>query len=292
MKCWRLDDAGALIECDRPRPLAGPGEVLIRVHAAGVIPTERGWYPTLYTKDGMPRRGAVPCHEFSGVVEGTGAEVFGMNDWFMDGAMAEYVVAPESAVASKPASLSHVEAASVPVSALTAWQGLFDRGKLAAGERLLIHGGAGSVGLFAVQLGRRHGAHVIATASAANLDFVMQLGAHEVIDYRAQRFEDAARDVDLVFDTVGGETLQRSPEVLKPDGRIVTIVSTEKDFPGFFIVEPNRTQLSEIAVMLDAGTLRTYLDTVVPFSQAAAAFGGKLEHRAGRGKIVVQMETE
>ena len=136
---------------DAPIPQPGPAELLIRVLAAGVIPTELGWYPTTHTRTGQSRTGAVPCHEFSGVVTGVGAdvgdletgrEVFGMNDWYSEGALAEYCVAPFFAVAPKPAALTHAEAASVPISALTAWQGLFERARLQPGERVLVHGGA------------------------------------------------------------------------------------------------------------------------------------------------------
>lgn len=155
----------------------------------------------------------------------TGQEVYGLNDWFADGAMAEYCTTKPSSVASKPPRLTHIEAASVPIGALTAWQGLFDRAKLQAGERVLVHGGAGAAGVFAMQIARFYGARVIATASARNIDFVSRLGAEQVIDYRAARFEERLQDIDVVFDTVGGETLERSWGVLKPGGRIITIAS-------------------------------------------------------------------
>src|SRR5207244_2617740 len=154
-----------------------------------------------------------------------GQEVFGMNDWYAQGATAEFCCAPPSAIAPKPARLTYVEAASVPIGALTAWQGLFDRARLQAGERVLVHGGAGAVGIFAIQLARLHGAHVTTTASARNLACVSQLGAEQVIDYRAVHFEDNIRDMDVIFDTVGGETLRRSWAVLKPGGRMITIAA-------------------------------------------------------------------
>ena len=153
----------------RPRPSAGRDELLIRVRAAGMISSELHWAPHWHSKSGEKRANAVPGHEFSGVVADSGQEVFGMNDWYADGAMAEYCVAPVSAVVAKPAMLSDAEAASVPNSALTAWQGLLDHSKLRAGESVLVHGGAGSVGIFAVQLARLHGARVVATASARRL---------------------------------------------------------------------------------------------------------------------------
>ena len=284
-----------------PRPNPGTGELLIRVHAAGVTPTELQWYPTSHDKAGGVRVNAVPGHEFSGVVEGVGEnvggltvgqEVFGMNDWFADGAIAGYCLAPHSSVVPKPASLTHIEAASVPIGSLTAWQGLFTRANLQPGERVLVHGGSGAVGLFAVQLARLEGAEVVATASARHREFVRSLGASQVVDYHTQRFEDVARDFDVVFDTVGGETLQRSWSVLKPGGRMVTIAAAgeattdERVKQAFFIVEPDQHQLAEIAARLSDGRLRTFVDAVVPFSRAADAFAGRVE-RSGRGKLVI-----
>ena len=305
MKAMRLmNEAGGatLVEEDVSRPRPGSGEILVRVRAAGVIPTELGWYPTTHTKTGEARRGAVPGHEFSGIVamvgEGVtgiaaGQEIYGMNDWFADGATAEYCLTLPASIVAKPKSLSHIEAASVPISALTAWQGLFDRAKLQAGERVLVHGGAGAVGIFVVQLARSRGAYVIATASGKNLAFVSGLGANEVIDYRKERFEDRAGKVDVVFDTVGDETLQRSWGVLKKDGRMVTIVSDVEgtDDPklkaAFFIVEPNREQLEEVAQMLDKGTLRTFVGATVPLEQAGQAYANGHVPKTGPGKIVV-----
>lgn len=179
------NQAPALVE-GAVQPQPGKGELLIRVFAAGVIPTEVEWYPTLHRKSGEPRTGAVLGHEFSGVVEALGEDVgglemgrqvFGMNDWFSDGAMADYCTAPFYAVAPKPARLSYEEAASVPISALTAWQGLFDRAGLRPGELVLVHGGAGAVGSFAIQLARQHGARVITTTSAGNAQLASKLGA-------------------------------------------------------------------------------------------------------------------
>ena len=162
MKILRLQDAGngpVLVEATAPQPRPGPGELLIRVYAAGVTPSELIWYPTTHTRNGEKRSGAVPGHEFSGVIAEVGQNVgpanagdpvFGMNDWFRDGATAEYCLARCSDVAPKPAGLSHIQAASVPIGALTAWQGLYDRANLQPGERVLVHGGAGAVGIFAV----------------------------------------------------------------------------------------------------------------------------------------------
>src|SRR5262245_30828990 len=207
MKTMRLSDSAqppVLVEETVPQPQPRRGELLVRVYAAGVTPTELLWYPTTHSKTGERRSHAVPGHEFSGVIAAVGEEtvgfaigqeVYGMNDWFADGALAEYCLTQPSSVAPKPPSLTHVEAASVPIGALTAWQGLFDRARLQAGERVLVHGGAGAVGVFAIQLARFRGAQVTATASARNLTFVAQLGAAQVIDYRAGRFEDTNQEL-------------------------------------------------------------------------------------------------
>jgi NADPH:quinone reductase-like Zn-dependent oxidoreductase len=310
MRTMRLTDAGqaaALIEEDSPEPQPGTDELRVRVYAAGVTPTELLWYPTTHTQSGEKRTHVIPGHEFSGVIDAVGAgvtglrpgqEVYGLNDWFSDGAMAEYCITKPFCVAPKPARLTHAEAASVPIGALTGWQGLFDRARLQPGERVLVHGGAGTVGVFAIQLAHFRGAHVIATASARNLEFVSRLGAEQVIDYRAVRFEETVRDIDVVFDTVGGETLERSWGVLKPGGRMVTIAANsegttdERTKRAFFIVEPNQKQLTEIGGMLDAGTLQPVVDAVVPFAQAPAAYAGLVRQRLGRGKLVVAIAAE
>ncbi len=290
MKSWRLTGSAQhaeLVETDLPQPKPHEGEVLVRVHAAGITPTEVLWSPTWQMKNGEKRIGAIPSHEFSGVIAETGEEIFGMNDWFADGALAEYCVTQSAWIARKPQHLTHAEAASFPIGALTAWQGLFDRAKLQPGERVLIHGGAGSVGIFAIQLAHSRGAHVITTVSARNSEFVTELGANEVIDYKATPFEDKAPDMDVVFDTVGGDTLRRSWDVLKPNGRLVTIAASAETPPdertkqAFFIVEPNRQQLLEMI-----GNLRPVVDTVLPFSQASDAYTGNVKKK-GRGKLVV-----
>jgi NADPH:quinone reductase-like Zn-dependent oxidoreductase len=294
--------APLLAEAEVAKPAPGKGEILIQVRAAGVTPTELIWYPTSYTKDGQPRAGAIPGHEFSGVVaelgdgaEGfaVGDEVYGMNDWFVDGATAEYCVTQPSNVAIKPKRLSHAEAAAVPIGALTAWQGLLDRAKLQAGEHVLVHGGAGAVGVFAIQLARLHGARVTATASGKNIAFVSQLGAESVIDYTTTAFEQVVKDVDVVFDGIGDKTLQKSWDVLKPGGRMVTIAADAEGTTdarvkeAFFIVEPNQKQLVEIGDLLDAGKLRVFVDAQVPLSDAPAAYERKVQRRLGYGKVVI-----
>jgi NADPH:quinone reductase-like Zn-dependent oxidoreductase len=302
MKAARLhayQSAASLRYEDAPGPRAGAGEVLVRVHAAGVTPTELIWVPSSVGRDGRPRPlPLIPGHEFSGEVAAVGSgvhdlaegdAVFGLNDWFADGATAEYCVAKASELARKPAPLDHVHAAVVPISGLTAWQGLFDRAGLRAGERVLIHGGAGAVGIFAVQLARGKGAHVIATASGHNVDFVRGLGADAVIDYRTTRFEDVARDIDVVFDGVGGDTLARSRSVVRAGGRLVTIAASSEGTQdqatkdAFFIVEANGSQLAELARLIGGGELRVVVDRTFSLADARAAY----EYRARRGKAVV-----
>ena len=310
MRTMRLSDSGqlsVLVGEDGPLPQPGRGELLVRVYAAGVTPTELLWYPTTHSKNGESRSHAVPGHEFSGVIAAVGEdtvgfaidqEVYGMNDWFADGALAEYCVTQPTSVAPKPPRLTHIEAAAVPIGALTAWQGLFERARLQAGERVLVHGGAGAVGVFAIQLARLHGAHVITTASARNHAFVSQLGADQVIDYRAVRFEESVRDMDVVFDTVGGDTLRRSWGVLKPGGRMITIAADsetstdERVKQAFFLVEPNQTQLTQIGDQLEKGDLQPVVDAVLPLTRAAEAYTGEVRQRRGCGKLVVAVVAQ
>jgi NADPH:quinone reductase-like Zn-dependent oxidoreductase len=310
MKIMRLSDSeqlSVLAEEDGPLPQPRRDELLIRVYAAGVTPTELLWYPTTHSKNGESRSHAVPGHEFSGVIAAMGEdvvgfeigqEVYGMNDWFSDGALAEYCLTQPTSVAQKPRSLTHTEAASVPIGTLTAWQGLFARARLQAGESVLVHGGAGAVGVFAIQLARLHGAHVITTASARNHAFLSRLGAERVIDYRAVRFEESVRDIDVVFDTVGGDTLRRSWGVLKPGGRMITIAADsetstdERVKQAFFIVEPNQTQLIQTGDRLEKGDLQPVVDAVLPLARASAAYTGEVKQRRGCGKLVVTVVAQ
>ena len=299
MKAMQVNEAGqepAIIAAELQKPEPGSGEMLIHVHAAGVTPTELIWYPTTHTKSGTARLRAVPGHEFSGVIAAIGKDVhdfkvgdqvYGMNDWFANGATAEFCITVPQNIARKPASLSHEAAASVPIGALTSWQGLIDRAKLAPGERILIHGGAGAVGLYAVQLAHTLGSRVVTTVSSQDIDFVKRLGADEAIDHKVSRFEEQVRDVDVVFDAVGGDTLERSWGVLRPGGRMITIAADgegttdQRVKDAFFIVEPNQAQLIEIAKRLDAGHLRAFVKTTVPLREASAAYSGALTQKSG-----------
>jgi NADPH:quinone reductase-like Zn-dependent oxidoreductase len=290
---------------DLAPPNASQNEVMIRVHATAVTPTEFDWFPTFKAQNGEPRPfPIVLSHEFSGVVAETGKTVtgisvgdsiYGMNDWFANGAQAEYCIAPASSIAPKPNSLADALAAVVPISALTAWQGLFDHGRLQPGERVLIQGGAGAVGSFAVQLARWRGAYVLATASAPSKDFVAGLGADEVIDYQATPFESVAHDIDLVFDTVGGDTLKRSWSVLGTGGRLVTIATQseatndDRTRKAFFIVEPSRAQLSEVARLLDTGILRAFVAEVFALESVREAYA-RAQQGGLRGKIALEIK--
>jgi NADPH:quinone reductase-like Zn-dependent oxidoreductase len=305
MKAVRLHGPGpeSLMYEDAPRPSAGAGEVLIRVHAAAVTPTEPLWEPTWKMSNGEPRpQPVILGHEFSGVVADVGPgldvavgdEVYGLNDWYRDGAQAEYCVARAEDLAPRPRSVDHVHAAATPISGLTAWQAFFERARLEVGERVLIHAGAGAVGTFAVQLARWHGARVIATAATPNVDFVRDLGAHDVVDYTRTRFEEVARDVDVVLDTVGGETLARSWGVVRAGGRVVTIATSSEGATdprvreAFFIVRADRGQLGELARLIEAGVLRPVVARVLPLAEARAAYTAR-PRGSTRGKTVLRV---
>lgn len=310
MKAVYLDKIGgpeSLLLGEIPQPQPKAGEVLVKIHATAITPTEFQWFPTLHTPAGEPRTfPIVLSHEFSGVVESLGAgvenfkvgdAVFGLNDWFANGAQAEFCVAPATALAHKPRLLDHVQSAVVPISALTAWQGLLEKSGLQSGQRVLIHGAAGGVGVFAVQLARWRGAHVIATASPANVDFVRRLGAREVIDHRATRFEEVVHDVDVVFDCVGGETLQRSWDVLAPGGNLVTIAAQsasaddQRVRDAFMLVRADGSQLTQIGNLIDAGELRVFVAATYPLAEASAAY--LAAQRGGlRGKISLRVENQ
>jgi len=301
MKAMEFNETLHLQPVLRPVPQPQAGEILVQVTAAGVTPTEKLWYPTTHNADGTPRSKAIPGHEFSGIVSAVGEgvadyrpgdRVYGMNDWFAEGATAEFCIAKPASLAPKPSSLSPIEAASTPISALTAWQGLHDHAKLQKSERVLIHGGAGAVGLFVVQLAKLQGAYVIATASGTNIDLVKQLGADEVIDYRQHRFEDAGK-VDLVFDTVGGETLTRSWNLLRPNGRLVTIAadaegSTEPQVKdAFFIVELSGEQLSAIGKLFESNQLKAFIKAELSLDEADHAYSGTVI--GNPGKLVIRI---
>jgi len=267
----------ALEQAERPRP--GPGEALVRVHAAAITRGELEW-----PLDRLP---AIPCYELSGVVEelgpgvtgvAAGDEVFALTPFDRDGVAADYTSLSAELLAQRPLELSHAESAAIPLPALAASQGLFVHGGLDAGERVLIHGAAGSVGGYAVQLARAAGAHVIGTASAAHLDAVRELGADEAIDADTH-FEEA---VDLVFDTAGGERLLHSR-----GRRLVSVAQQPPDGGVYFVVEPDRDQLRSIARMTGSGELRPAPVELYPLASARDAFARSLEP-GRRGKVVLE----
>ncbi len=286
---------------DAPKPVPAAGEALIRVRAAGVNPVD--WK----IREGM-MKGAQPLpliigYDISGTVEGlasdvtdwkVGDEVCGYISVMRGGGYAQFVCIPAKDLAKKPASIDHTTAASVPLAALTAWQALFDKADLKPGQTVLIHGAAGGVGHFAVQLAKAKGATVIGTASAANLDFVKGLGADQVIDYRAQKFEEIVKDVDVVFDMIGGETAERSCAVLKEGGFLVSIVgpppaaklAARKAKGAAFLVQPNGKELAEIMALISAGTVKPVVSATFPLAEAAKAHE-KSKSGVDRGKIVL-----
>ncbi|HSU52988.1 MAG TPA: NADP-dependent oxidoreductase [Candidatus Dormibacteraeota bacterium] len=287
---------------DIPMPKPGAREILVRICAAGVNPVD---WKLREGQLGQLTLPAIMGSDFSGVVEELGSdveefrvgqEVFGsVAD--NSGSYAEYAIAPVSQVTEKPAGLDHFQAAALPIASLTAWQALFDAGNLQTGQRALIHAAAGGVGSFAVQLARWKGASAIGTASAQHLEFVRMLGASQVIDYRSTRFEDVARDLDVVLDTVGGETQERSWSVLRPSGILVSTVRPPSEESaavhqarGTFIrCDHSRVdELTQVANLVVSGEIKVYVETVLPLSEAAHA--QELSRKGHtQGKIVLRV---
>ena len=278
-----------LVVEDAEIPVPGPGEVLLAVHAAAITLTELLWDLSWQTRDGIDRTPVIPSHEVSGVVDGLGAgvdslaagdEVYGLVDFDRNGAAAEFVTVPASALAAKPAKATHVEAAALPLAALTAWQALVDHAGIRPGERVLVHGGAGGVGVYGVQLAAHLGAHVIATDLPANEAFVRSLGAAEFLDFTTQRFDDELSGLDVILDAVGGETLARSYRVLRPGGRLVTLAAPPDQAQAekyavhamFFVVRPDHGELAQIAALVDDGSLRPIVAGIFPLAEGRAAF--------------------
>jgi NADPH:quinone reductase-like Zn-dependent oxidoreductase len=309
MKAIRVHDRGGaerLAYEDAPTPTPLPGEARVRVVAAGVTPGELDWPATYEDRTGADRLPSILGHEFAGIVDAVGPDtagakigdaVFALSDFWRDGAYAEYTVIVASDLAPMPSTIDFITAAAAPLSALTAWQALFDHANLGAGQAVLIHGAAGGVGSLAVQLAHWRGARVLGTASADDLKFIRGLGADETIDYVATRFEDVARDVDVVLDLVGGETLDRSWGVVKRGGVIVTTIgeisqarAAETGVRGVsFIVAPSRRELGEIAGCIDRGTLWPEVARLLPLARAREGFEGGARGRS-RGKTVLSVQ--
>lgn len=310
MMAWRVHEFGPpeVMRFERvPRPEPGPGEVLVKVKAAGVGPWD-GWIRA--GKSVLPQPlPLTPGSDLSGEIVAVGpgvselragAQVYGVTNPRFIGAYAEYALAFAGMVSSKPTSLTHVEAASVPVIAVTAWQALFDHAQLKAGQTVVIHGAAGNVGAYAVQLARRAGVKTIATAGTDDLSFVRDLGANAVIDYRTQRFEEEVRDADAVIDLVGGETQARSFEVLRRGGKLISAVSAPDQRlaerhgveAAFFLVSVTSHYLAEIARLVDGGKLRTNVGTVLPLADARDAhFMLERVRSHPKGKIVIAVRA-
>src|SRR5712672_1247654 len=291
MKAIRINNYGgpeAMHYENAPRPQPQPGDVLVRVHAAGVNPID--WKVREgHMRDFWPHKfPLILGWDLSGVVEELGGgvsrfnigdEVYSVPDPTRDGAYADYIVVRESELALKPNSLHHIRAAAVPLAALTAWQSLFDTAQLQPGQRVLIHAGSGGVGHFAVQLAKGRGAYVFATASTRNQDLLRELGVDEPIDYTQQRFEDIARKIDIVLDTIGGETQERSWSVLKKGGVLVSLVQPPSEEKAkelgvratFVAGHPSGPQLAEIAKMIDSGKLAPVIDRILPLSEVRRA---------------------
>lgn len=292
---------------DAPLPELSKDDVLIRVHAAAINPVDwkiREGHLQKFLPYQLP---LILGWDVSGVVEAVGAhvtqfqpgdEVYSRPSIERNGAYAEYIAVKASEVALKPKTIDHIHAAAVPLAGITAWHCLFAAAQLTAGQRVLIHAAAGGVGSYAVQFARWKGAYVIGTASARNQDFVQGLGADEVIDYQTTPFETAVEPVDVVFDTIGGEVQERSWQVIKPGGILVSIISPPSEEQAaahhcrsaYVFIQPRADWLAEMAELIDAGQVKPIVETVLPLSQAAEA------HRLSqsghtRGKIVLQVEN-
>lgn len=287
---------------DMPYPHAAENDVIVRVHAAGFTPGELDWPATWTDRAGRDRTPSVPGHELSGVVVelgyGTtglsvGQRVFGLADWARNGTLAEYTAVEARNLAPLPADIDHTVAAALPISGLTAWQGLFDHGHLTAGQTVLVHGAAGGVGSIAVQLAREAGARVIGTGRASGRDRARALGVDTFIDLRTDTLEDAG-EVDVVFDVIGGDILDRSAALVRPGGTLVSIVTPPKVRPKdgravFFVVEPDRARLADLATRLRDGRLKQDVGAVRPLAEAPAAFA---PGRRTPGKTVIRVTED
>jgi NADPH:quinone reductase-like Zn-dependent oxidoreductase len=290
---------GGLALTELPYPIAAGSDVIVRIHAAGFTPGELDWPGTWTDRAGRDRTPSVPGHELSGVVVelgyGTtgltvGQRVFGLTDWTRNGSLAEYTAVEARNLAPLAADIDHTVAAALPISGLTAWQGLFDHARLTTGQTVLIHGAAGGVGSIAVQLAREVGAEVIGTGRADDRDVVLGLGAQAFLDLDADSW-DGVGHVDVVFDVIGGDVLERSTALVRPGGTLVTIamppaVQPEDGRAVFFLVEPDRARLADLARRLRDGRLKPIVGDVRPLTETAAAFA---RHRRTPGKTIIQV---
>ena len=289
-----------------PRPEPTEDETLVRVVASGVNPADPLTLSGKYAREFGTHLPLIPGYDIAGVVEKTGAKVTNLKAGdavygypTFGGGWAEYVTVKQWEVAAKPKTLNFAEAAAVPMGALTAWQALVDTAQLHPGQTILVHGGSGGVGSFAVQIAKARGARVIATASTANQDLLKQLGADVAIDYTKTRFEDVAKDVDAVLDPVGKETLARSYGVVKKGGIVMSLVARpdpveleKRGIRGAAIsVHPDAEDLAEIARLIDSGKIKPVVTEVLPLSEAIAAQRQAETHHT-RGKLVLRIANE
>jgi NADPH:quinone reductase-like Zn-dependent oxidoreductase len=287
---------------DMPYPHAAENDVVVQVHAAGFTPGELDWPATWTDRAGRDRTPSVPGHELSGVVVelgyGTtglsvGQRVFGLADWTRDGSLAEYTAVEARNLAPLPADIDHTVAAALPISGLTAWQGLFDHGRLTTGQTVLIHGAAGGVGSIAVQLAREVGARVIGTGRASSRDTALALGVDTFIDLQTEKLEDAG-EVDVVLDVIGGDILDRSAALVRVGGTLVTIVMPPAVQPKggravFFVVEPDRARLADLATRVRDGRLKPVVGAVRPLTEAPAAFA---PGKGTPGKTIIRVTED
>ena len=276
--------AAGMTVVERPDPPAAINDVVVEIHAAGFVPTEVGWSSTWTDRAGRDRSPSILGHELAGVVTslgyGTtglsvGQRVFGLADWHRDGTLAEYVAIEARNLAPLPGDVDFAVAASLPISGLTAWQGLFQHGRIQAGQSVLAHGAAGAVGTMVTQLGREAGAYVIGTGRAADRDKALDFGAHEFVDLDNDNLEDVG-SVDLVFDVIGGEIQKGSAGLIRAGGTLVTITGPAEARPADglavdFVVESDRAQLGEIVQRVRDGRLRTNIGNIAPLDDAVAA---------------------
>ncbi|MEU8176494.1 NADP-dependent oxidoreductase [Microbispora hainanensis] len=269
---------------ERPEPSAAINDVVVRIHASGFVPTEMEWPSTWTDRVGRDRTPSIPGHELAGVVSalgyGTtglsvGQRVFGLADWHRDGTLAEYVAIEARNLAPLPGDVDFTVGASLPISGLTAWQGLFQHGRLQAGQTVLAHGAAGAVGTMVTQLAREAGAYVIGTGRAADREKALDFGAHEFVDLQNDALSDVG-GVDLVFDVIGGDVQRQSAALIRPGGTLVSVVGPVEARPADglaidFVVEADRAQLGEIVQRVRDGRLRTNIGTIAPLDDAVAA---------------------
>ena len=285
---------------ERPEPKAAINDVIVQVHASGFVGTELAWPSTWADRLGRDRTPTVPGHELAGVVTGlgygttglsVGQRVFGLTDWYRDGTLAEYVAVEARNLAPLPGAVDFTVGASLPISGLTAWQGLLEHGRLRAGQSVIAHGAAGAVGSMVTQLAREIGAHVIGTGRAADRQAALDFGANEFIDLDNEVLEDVGK-VDLVFDLIGGAIGMRSARLVRAGGILVSIVGPSEARPAEglaidFVVESDRAQLGEIVQRVRDGRLRTNIGTVAPLADAVAAFN-PTARRSGKTIIRVR----